>query len=362
MTTLRRQLISYIAPGAPATRRPASGREPRLRPEIGFTPNWYRAALGIDFGERFHTDPTYRCEAVIAMRDELRRRFPGTGIGGLDRPEPLDLLTGTYGACSVAAIYGIPIRFASDNWPNCEHRYLEDEQVDALLPPDLGANAFFQDLMRQVDRIADREGRVEGFLNWQGTLNNAYRLRGAQLFYDMLEAPDRARHLLDCVCTTMMDGARRLHARQRRTGAIVDFFTVSNCLVNMVSPSQYRDLLLPFDRKIAEAFGCLGIHNCAWTADPYLDHYAQAPNLAYIDMGIDSDLPRARALFPNARRAIMYTPMDLADKPPETLRADLARIARDYAPCDLVAADIEAGTPDERVWALLELCEELSRP
>ena len=40
-----RLLISYIAPGAPATRRPAAGGEARLRPEIGFTPLWYRTAL-----------------------------------------------------------------------------------------------------------------------------------------------------------------------------------------------------------------------------------------------------------------------------------------------------------------------------
>ena len=39
MTTPRRQLISYFALGAPATRLPASGREPRIRPEIGFTPD-----------------------------------------------------------------------------------------------------------------------------------------------------------------------------------------------------------------------------------------------------------------------------------------------------------------------------------
>jgi hypothetical protein len=356
-----RLLISYIAPGAPATRRPAAGGEARLRPEIGFTPLWYRTALGIDFGERWHTDPAYRRDTVVAMRAELARRFPGTRIGGIDRTGPLDLLTGAYGACSVAALFGIPILYAADNWPNCTHRYLADEAMDVLAPPDLDRNAFFQDLMRQVDWIAAREGRVEGFLNWQGVLNNAYRLRGEQLFCDMIETPDRARHLFECVTTTMLDAATRLHARQRETGVPVEFFTVSNCLVNMVSPAQYRDLLLPFDRRIAEAYGCIGIHNCAWTADPYVEHYAAVPHLAYVDMGLDSDLPRARAAFPHARRAIMYTPMDLANKSLETIRLDLERIVRDYAPCDLVLADIEAGTPDERVLQVLAMCEELSR-
>lgn len=353
------QLISYIAPAAPATRRVAEGDEPYLRPEIGFTPRWYRQHLAIDFGTRWHCDPAYRRESVVAMRAELRRRFPGTRIGRIDRPDaPLDLLTGTYGACTVAGIYGVPLVYAEDNWPNCQHAYLTDAQVAALEPPDLDRNPFFQALLEQIDWIEAREGRVEGFINWQGPLNNAMRLRGQQLFLDMMDCPERVRHLLECVTATMIEAARRVHARQRQGGVDVGFFTVSNCLVNMVSPQQYTEYLLPLDCRIAEAFGQIGIHNCAWRADPYMEAYAQVPYLAYIDMGIDSNLPRARKLFPQARRALMYTPMDLANKPTEAIAADFQRIASHYGPCDIVLADIEAGTPDARVLEAVALCQQ----
>jgi len=52
--------------------------------------------------------------------------------------------------------------------------------------------------------------------------------------------------------------------------------------------------------------------------------------------------------------------MDLAAKSLDAIRADLERIAGDYGPCDVVAADIESGTPDERVLAFWELCGQLS--
>lgn len=355
------QLVSYIAPAAPATRRLAAGDEPFLRPEIGFTPNWYRASIGIDFGKGWHTDPEYRRKMVLAMRRELRRRFPGTRIGGIDRPEqPLDLLTGVHGCCTVAAIYGVPIVYAEDNWPNCEHQFLSDDEVDVLEPPNLDANCFFQELMSQVDWIARSEGQVEGFINWQGVLNNAYRLRGEKLFYDVVDSPQRSYHLFDCICTTMIEATKRLHQRQLDSGVEMGFFTVSNCLVNMVSPGKYRDMLLPFDRRIADAFGCIGIHNCAWNADPYMDAYASVPHVGYIDMGLESNLARAKQAFTHGRRALMYKPTDLANKSLEAIRADLERIARDYAPCDVVVADIEAGTPDERVLAFLELCDKLN--
>jgi len=357
MSTKTCQQISYIAPAAPGRRRPATEQEPFLRPEIGFTPNWYYTALGIDFGKRWHTDPAYRRETVFAMRDELKRRFPDTEIGGINRPDkPLDILTGTYSSNIIAAIYGIPIVYFENNWPNCEHQYLSDEEVDNLKPPDLDTNPIFQDLMSQVDWIAGHEGRVEGFINWQGVLNNAQRLRGEKLFYDMSDNPERCRRLFDYICTTMIEAEKRLHKRQRQSGVEINFTTISNCLVNMVSPQLYRELLLPFDLRIQRAFGCIAIHNCAWNADPYIEDYAMVPNLGYIDMGIESNLARARELIPNARRALMYTPMDLANKSTKMIRADLEKIARDYAPCDIVIPDIDSGLPDERVLMVLEWC------
>jgi hypothetical protein len=361
MSTETCQLISYIAPSAPATRWPATGDEPFLRPEIGFTPNWYRSAIGIDFGRQWHNDPAYRRQTLLEMRNELRRRFPETGIGGIDRPDrPMDILTGTYGCVNVAGIYGIPVIYAKDNWPNCEHKYLSDDELDNLEPPDLDHNRFFRELMAQVEWIATNEGRIEGFLNWQGVLNNAYRLRGEKLFYDFIDCPERCRHLFDCICTTMIDAARRLYERQLRSGVRVEFFTISNCLVNMISPEQYRNILLPFDCRIAETFGRIGIHNCAWKADPYMDDYASVPNIGYIDMGLDSNLARAKKIFTNARRALVYKPMDLAQKTLEEIKTDLEKVAQEYAPCDVVVGDIDAGMPDEKVLAFLELCEKIN--
>ncbi|MBN2295119.1 MAG: hypothetical protein JXM70_22005 [Pirellulales bacterium] len=355
------QLISYIAPAAPATRRPATGKEPFMRPEIGFTPSWYRQTLDIDFSRRWHTDVEYRKETVSAMRAELRRRFPGTSIGGIDRPdEPADLLTGVFGGTPVAAIFGLPIIYDANNWPNVEHRYLSRDEIRRLDAPDLDNNAFFGQLVDQVRRIIELEGRCEGFINWQGVINIALRLRGPDLFMDMIDDAKACHHLFDTICTVILEATRRLRILQRESGADYTFATVSNCSVNMVSPDQYEEFLMPHDCHIAEAFDTIGIHNCAWTADPYLELYASVPKLGYIDMGLNSDLSRALELMPHARRALMYTPMDLANKPEREIREDFERIVRDYAPCDIVIADIEAGTPDERVRFAMDLCRELS--
>jgi len=135
---------------------------------------------------------------------------------------------------------------------------------------------------------------------------------------------------------------------------------MSNCLVNMVSPEHYSQLLLPYDLRIAEAFDIVGIHNCSWNANPYFDAYAKIPNNKYIDMGHDSNLIDAREKFSNVRRAIMYTPMDVANKSLEDIKNDLERIADQYGPCDIVAADIESETHDQRVKDFIDLCAKIS--
>jgi hypothetical protein len=358
------QLISYIAHAAPATRRPATGNEPYLRPEIGFVPRWYAGALGIDFGRRWHTDPAYRRDTILAMRGETRRRFgPRAAIGGLQSSDerPLDVLTGTFGALLVAGIYGVPIAYRKDDWPSSEPRqFLSDRQVLTLEPPSLDSNPFWNAFMAQVDWIASEYGQVEGFMNWQGTLNNAYRLRGQRIFSDMMEEPERARRVLECVTRTMTEGMQRLYQRQRETGVEISHCTVSNCLVNMVSPRHYEEYLLPLDQRIAESFSVIGVHNCAWSADPYIDLYRRLPRVAYIDMGMSSDLARARDAFPHARRAVMYHPTDVQSKAAEEIICDLQRIARDYGPCDVVFADITEETPDGRVHDLIEICRRLS--
>ena len=78
--------------------------------------------------------------------------------------------------------------------------------------------------------------------------------------------------------------------------------------------------------------------------------------MAYVDMGLKSDLSRARELFPDSRRALMYTPMDLANKPLIAIEQDLQRLAAEYGPCDLILADIDAGVPDERICKVVKMC------
>ncbi len=332
-----------------------------MRPEVGFTPRWFHEYCGIDFSETWHEDPDYRLKAHELMGAEVRRRFPGRNINRVEDDDPPDLLTGLYAGAVMPAIMGVGIRYWPDAWPAAHGGMLSEEEADALEPVDLENNAFFQGILRQLDRIEELTGTIRGFLNWQGVLNTTFRLRGEDIFTDLLldapSAPVTSSTAWPRRCCVTRPG---LHDRQRRPAPTYRFATISNCVVNMVSGEHYREFLLPYDLMLRSKFEKFGIHNCAWVVDAYMEAYAETPDLGYIDMGVSSDLARAKELFPNARRTLLYTAMDMKEKTDEQVREDFERIAREYAPCDLGLPNVDLGIPDDRVKFAMDLCAEMS--
>ena len=355
------QLRYYIALAAPPTREPADGSEAFMRAEVGFNLLWFtRYCEGVSFESRWHENPDYRLECHEIMSGEVRRRFAGRNIGGVDDGKPPDLLTGLYGGTVVAGMFGRPIKYFHDTWPVAKGTHLTDSQVDSLAPVEPGSNAFFQGILKQLDRIEQLTGTARGYLNWQGVLNTAFRLRGEKIFVDLCDCPQRAQHVFDCVATTMINGMKRLYERQRAAGFEVEFATISNCVVNMISPEHYTEYVLPFDLKIRNEFTNFGIHNCAWVVDPYMEAYATVPKLGYIDMGMTSDFEKAKRLFPGARRNVLYTSMDMEDKSRQQIIDDFERVAGELAPCDVGLLNLGPEVEDEQVLFFMDLCEELN--
>jgi hypothetical protein len=85
------------------------------------------------------------------------------------------------------------------------------------------------------------------------------------------------------------------------------------------------------------------------------------PKVGYLDMGMMSDMALVKEVFPYARRAVMYHPETLDTAVEAVIEADLAKIYRELAPCDVVMADIKADTSDERIHSLLRICMDLER-
>ena len=360
------RLRNHIPLGAPATREPYDGSEADLRVSLGFDPRWYRDRVGVDFGESWHLNPEYRYSSLVAMKEHLHRLFPSVPYF---KPEYTDgverrcaTISGVNGIMVVSMLYGLSPLYREDAWPDAEGgKHLSKEELIDLPPIDLESHPAVRQLMEQIDLLERRYGWAHGYLNYQGVLNIAFKVRGSEIFIDMMDDPDFAHFLFRHVADTIGRLSKLVQARQRDTGFSVNLLSMSNCVMNMISPDQYEEFILPHDVRLSTEYERFGIHTCNWNADPYLQVLRRIEKMGYLDTGMMSDLVRIREMFPDARRAVLYPPVALASKSLPEIRSDLDRIVRDYAPCDLVMADVDTTTPDSRVREFLDLADGMNR-
>jgi len=354
------KLRNHIPIASPARREPADGTEPPLRVSLGFVPGWFTRRCEVSFSDRWHRDPGYRCGTLKAMKAELHRAFPSVPYWDPDNDQDLATISGVYGAYPIPHAFGIPLVYGEDRWPALDpERRFSLEQIETLETDRVLNSPVVEDIFRQMDIIERQWGVVHGYLNWQGVLNNAFNLRGQEIFLDMFDKPDLVRHFFSVITEVMIGLARKIQERQRASGFPVDQFSVSNCVMNMISPGSYAEFVRPLDAKIAGNFERFGVHTCNWDVTPYIEVLTELPKLGYLDMGMMSDMRRVRETFPDTYRAVLYSPVKLQEAEIEEIRRDMQKIYDDLGPCDLVMADIEASTPDERVRALLDICADI---
>jgi hypothetical protein len=354
------QLRNHIPISGPARREPADGTESPLRVSLGFEPAWFHQRCGVDFTERWHRDPLYRHDTLARMKKELCRAFPTVAYWNLNYQDDLWTISGVYGSYFIPQVFGCTLQYAPDRWPVIVNRpalsleELADLRIDALLSAPIVA-----DLFRQMDIIEQEAGKIHGYLSWQGVLNNAFNIRGQTVFIDMVDQADLTHRFFALICDVMIALAQRVQERQRRSGFYINQLDISNCVMNMISPRAYRQFVFPYDKRIADSFERFGVHTCNWNVTPYLAVLRELPKVGYLDMGMMSDMRRAREMFPDARRAVMVSPVELQDAPLEQLESSMRQIRDELSPCDIVMADIQATTPDSRVDELLQMCRTL---
>lgn len=345
-------LRNHIPLAGPATREPCDGTESPLRVSLGFTPRWYHQRLGIDFGQVWHTNPLYRYETLTRMKGELHARFPQ-----VPWCTPAATISGVFGILLIPMLYGAAPVYSPDGWPDAPPIF-DREDLRNLPETDLENNPAFLQLSDQMEEIASRWGAIHGYLNYQGIMNIAAKLRGSEIFLDMIDEPELVKSFFSHIAGTILAVSRRVQQRQRESGFDIDLLSLSNCTVSMISPGQYEAFILPLDKELSRHYSRFGIHTCNWVADPYLEAMRKIETMGYLDTGINSDLPRIKQMFPHTRRALLLTPGEVESASASALEEMIQRIHREYAPCDIVLADVESTTPDSRVVEFLELVKE----
>jgi hypothetical protein len=347
------KLKGFIPIGAPLSWIPTDGKEPNMRFMPGFDLQWYHKRLGIDFSADWHMDATVRYDAVVKMKSYVNKVFPAIAEFELfynkDIEESCATISGVHGAMVIYKIYGGEVIYRTDGWPDATGTSLLTlDDVRALEKFDLESNPVVRNLFSQIDVLKQKYGIAHGYLNYQGVINTAFRLRGTEIFADMIDEPELTDRLFHHIAQTTRDFALMIQKRQRETGFDVDLFGSSNCVLNMISPQMYENMLLKYDQFLSRPFRYYAMHTCNWDVSRYIDVLKKNTKIGYIDFGADSDYEKLMEAFPFARKNVLMSPVIMHQPRQERCRI-IDKIADELLPCDISLGSTDISVPDEEI-------------
>lgn len=197
-----------------------------------------------------------------------------------------------------------------------------------------------------------------------GVLDLAYKLRGAaNLLVDMLEDEEYFSDLMEWITTNLihrMRTLRTLHAQRWGTEPRGLYF--ADDAICMISHNMYRTYVLPYHRRIVEAFSDgmpISMHICGSNMQHFA-FLAQELNVGMFDTGFPVDFAALRAGV--GENVVLYggpTVMLCKDGTPEQIRQEVQRILSTGVAdagrfCLIPANNMAPCTPVENIAALYE--------
>ncbi len=303
----------------------------------------------------------------MEMDRRLYERFGEVGLGD-PNPEPKPFIT--FGMVMLPAVFGCEMVFHEDALPWAMPMNLSEDEVRRLEVPDIFTSPPMSDMIRQIEYLKGKYGRVIGDINTTGVQNLALKIRGENFYTDYFENPELCHHLLK-ICTECVVRLFQFVYPITGTGAIdvtpmadPTLYILPNCTVEQISPKTYEEFILPYDNQVADACHPLGVHHCG-SVDHVLEGYSKLRHLHFLEMGFGSDVRRAREILgPNVAVNARVSPVLMKNGNPEEVEAEVRSLIDQGAPLETFSIDtvgLTYGTPDENVKAARNTAAEYGR-
>jgi len=326
-----------------------------IRLGVAFYPDWFFKHYGISFGKKYYFDPETRVQAGMEMEKALYERFGDVGLGDPD-PEPKPLIT--FGMVMLPAIFGCKIIYEDSALPWAMPLNLSRDEIMNLEVPDIFNSYPMTEMLKQIDYLREKYGKVVGDINTTGVQNLALKVRGDQLYIDYFEDPELCHHLLK-ICTECIIQLFKFNKKTTGTGALdvtpmcnPKLYVLPNCTIEQISLDTFEKYLLEYDNMIANTCGPIGIHHCG-SVNEVLDGYAKVQNLEFIEVGFGSDVKRTRKVFgPDIAVNARINPVLMKNGTTEEVAAEVRRLIDQGDPLENFSIDtvgLTYGTPDENV-------------
>lgn len=200
----------------------------------------------------YYNDPETMLKTQLKAKEIFRELYGiSSSVGGIDMSAYFN-----------ASIWGLEVVFPENEVPMPKGPVINNiRQVDNLRPPDDLMNSGLMPKYIKFREYMKRELKWEekpraGGSGTQGPFTTAVLLRGGDLFADLYEHPDKVHRLLELITENsinlMQTFARMSNITSIESVGMTDDFS------GLLTPAQYREFVLPYNRIIYEKFGKKG--------------------------------------------------------------------------------------------------------
>jgi hypothetical protein len=326
---------------------------------------------GVRFDECYFNDPEYRQQQDTIINRRLYEYFSlyWPEVASNYAHEPGYTVGVGVAYCIVAALFGSQIRYFDDFHPDCTASPLaEVVDVEQIQVPSV---AETWPLSQYLDQYADLVAKcghervsLPGFasqgvlfpqykgLGMHSPLTTAYKLRGLQLFADMVERPELAQRLFTVVRDTYY---RICDLLIELLGLHTDMIFFGACSSSWVSEAVWRQWEKPAIAEIAARYGARPVVHSCGRSTHLLQALTELPGLLELHLGDQTDMALARRLAPKAGIYVVPDSVGWARDPVDQTCRSIQAI-REAASAGPLAFQfvMEAGLTPETIRAVLD--------
>lgn len=239
---------------------------------------------------------------------------------------------------------------------------MTEAEIMALEPADITTLPYGEWILKRKDILVKRYGRAEIGPSVEGSVNAAFRIRGEELYYDMVANKPLVHHLLDVVTETVLM-TYRFFARESKLEQVF----LANCTASHIGPALYGELCLANDIRLATETRHLCnkerhvyLHHCDLPIDRFVALYQNIPHLDSLDGAHTSDIAAVKRAIPAAKFNALINPTVIRNQSPEQLRDTLQDVIGRGAD-NLVAVNLCSLTGIDNLKGLMASFQETSR-
>jgi hypothetical protein len=233
------------------------------------------------------------------------------------------------------------------------------EQLNNLKAINFANSAVAEVILKHRQERLARYGRATQMIDIASVSNNAFMMRGAEFYEDLIVENNLAHHYLGVIKETMCEAYKFIS----EVFAPIEGFLLGNCNVAMMSPQLYDEMVLQYDVSCVEYAASLGgkspccdLHHCGVNTEPFAQSYSKIPGLRSLQGSYHSDIKFICKVLPHTRFSAMVSPVELLSRPVLDVINDIDNSIAAGAN-DLAIWDIDPATEPRQLGAFFdELC------